>query len=88
VVFPDADAKIFVTASPEVRAARRFRERGGPSSGDALERRDELDARTNPLEPADGAVVIDSTDLTLEEVLGRALEAVEAARADRGGSDP
>ena len=87
VVFPDADVKIFVTASPEVRAARRLRERGGSAAADALERRDELDARTNPLEPSDGAVVIDSTSLSSEEVLGRALEAVDAARPDRAGSD-
>jgi len=80
VVFPDADVKIFVTASPEVRAARRFRERGTAAAGEALERRDALDARTNLLEPADGAVVIDSTDLSLAEVLDRALEAVAAAR--------
>jgi CMP/dCMP kinase len=87
VVFPDADVKIFVTASPEVRAARRFRERGEPAAGDAIRRRDALDSRTNPLEPADGAVVIDSTNLSLGEVLDRALEAVAAVRSARG-SDP
>jgi cytidylate kinase len=88
MVFPDADVKIFVTASPAVRAARRFRERGEAASGHALERRDALDSRTNPLEPADGAVVIDSTDLSLEEVLDRALEAVAEARLDASRSDP
>jgi cytidylate kinase len=87
VVFPDADVKIFVTASPEVRVARRFRERGVASAGDALERRDELDSRTNPLEPSEGAVVIDSTELSLIEVLDRALELVAAARPDRFRSD-
>jgi cytidylate kinase len=87
-VFPDADVKIFVTASPEVRAARRFRERGRAAAGDALERRDALDSRTNPLEPAEGAVVIDSTDLSLEEVLDVALEAVTAARPHSSRSDP
>ncbi len=87
-VFPDADVKIFVTASPEVRAARRFRERGEAAAGGALERRDALDSRTNPLEPADGAVVIDSTDLSLEEVLDRALEVVAAARPDLSRSEP
>jgi cytidylate kinase len=86
-VFPDADAKIFVTASPEVRAARRFRERGRASAGEALERRDELDSRTNPLEPSEGAVVIDSTDLSLDQVVERALEVVAAARPDRFRSD-
>jgi CMP/dCMP kinase len=87
VVFPDADVKIFVTASPEVRAARRFRERGEAAAGDALERRDRLDSMTNPLQPAEDAVVIDSTDLLVEEVLHVALEAIAAARPDlsRGG---
>jgi cytidylate kinase len=88
VVFPDADVKIFVTASPEVRAARRFRERGGAAAGGALERRDALDSKTNPMEPADGAVVIDSTDLSPSQVLDRALAAVAAARPQPAGSDP
>jgi CMP/dCMP kinase len=87
VVFPDAPVKVFVTASPEVRAARRRRERGDAEAGDAIERRDHLDARTNPLRPAEGAIVIDSTDLSAHEVLRRALEAVDRARPDvRGGS--
>ncbi len=87
VVFPDAPVKVFVTASPEVRAARRRRERGDAEAGDAIERRDHLDARTNPLRPAEGAIVIDSTDLSALEVLRRALEAVDRARPDvRGGS--
>jgi cytidylate kinase len=80
VVFPDATVKIFVTASPEVRAARRRRQRGGDAgAGAAVERRDVLDARTNPLEPAPGAVVIDSTDLPEDEVVRRALEAIAGA---------
>jgi cytidylate kinase len=86
VVFPDAHVKVFVTASPEVRAARRRRERGDAGAGEAIERRDHLDARTNPLRPAEGAIVIDSTDLSADEVLRRALEAVALARPDvRGG---
>jgi CMP/dCMP kinase len=80
VVFPDADVKIFVTASPEVREARRRLQRGDDAvAGAAVERRDALDARTNPLEPAPGAVVIDSTDLQEAEVVRRALEAVRAS---------
>lgn len=88
VVFPDADVKIFVTASPEVRAARRFRERGHAAAGAALERRDALDSRTNPIEPSPGAVVIDSSDLSPGGVLAEALAAVAAAHAERAGSDP
>jgi cytidylate kinase len=77
VVFPDANVKIFVTASPGVRAARRRRQRGDDATaGAAVERRDVLDARTNPLEPTAGAVVIDSTDLPEDEVVRRALEAI------------
>ena len=81
VVFPDADAKIFVTASPEAREARRGRERGEAAD---VRTRDALDARTNPLEPSPGAVVIDATDLSIGGVLARALEIVRAARPDLG----
>ena len=88
VVFPDADVKIFVTASPEVRAARRRQERGELVAADALERRDMLDSRTNPLTPAEGAVVIDSTELSAPEVLERALTVVARVRPELAGSDP
>ena len=81
VVFPEADAKIFVTASPEAREARRGRERGAAAD---VTGRDALDARTNPLEPSPGAVVIDATRLSIEGVLARALEIVHAARPDLG----
>jgi len=79
VVFPEADAKIFVTASPEAREARRGRERGGAAD---VQTRDALDARTNPLEPSKGAVVIDATDLSIAGVLARAMEIVRAARPE------
>jgi cytidylate kinase len=77
-----------VTASPEVRAARRFRERGEAAAGEALERRDALDSMTIPIEPADGAVVIDSTDLSPGEVLDRALAAVAGARPISAEGEP
>ena len=79
VVFPRADAKIFVTASREAREARRGRERGEAAD---VRTRDALDARTNPLEPSPGASVIDATDLTIGEVLAAAIEVVRAARPD------
>jgi len=82
VVFPGADAKIFVTASPDAREARRGRERA--AAGDVTTR-DALDARTNPLEPSPGAVVIDATNLSIAEVLARALEIVRNARPDLAG---
>ena len=82
VVFPDAPAKIYLTASPMVRATRR--------SGDAeastksveeiaaeIEARDHADStrEASPLRPADGALVIDTSELTIPEVVDRILEA-------------
>ena len=70
VVLPDADVKLFLTASPEVRAARRSEE-----GAEAVARRDRLDStRTaSPLEVPDGARVIDtgaqSVDQIVEEVV-------------------
>ena len=78
VVFPHADYKFFLTASPEVRAERRFQERlsrGETISVDTvlkeLEKRDHQDETRTlaPLKPAKDAVMIDSTGLSLEMVL-------------------
>jgi CMP/dCMP kinase len=76
-VFPDAPVKIFLTADPNARGSRRLAERS-PDRGvvHALHARDEQDARVNPLEPAADAAVIDTTDLTTEETVARALELV------------
>jgi len=88
VVFPDAPLKLFLRADPARRGDRRADERGAHDTDAvrvALERRDARDARTNPLEPAPDAVVIDTTDLSIEGTLDAALE--EAHRiwpADRG----
>jgi CMP/dCMP kinase len=76
VVAPDAPAKIFLTASEQARAQRRNAESGGGTATvvitrDALGRRDEADARTNALEAAPGAVTVDATDLTLDQVIDR-----------------
>ncbi|GIU96618.1 MAG: cytidylate kinase [Actinomycetota bacterium] len=81
VVFADAPVKLFVTAEPEVRAARRAAERGRSAApvGAALDRRDARDARTNPLAPAPDATVIDTTDRTIAETLHAALEVVARA---------
>jgi CMP/dCMP kinase len=84
VIFPAAPVKIFLTAAPGARARRRADERGagrvdaGTPVGDALHARDERDARVNPLVPAPDAVVIDSTELTADQVLAQALEVVRA----------
>lgn len=74
VVAPAAGAKIFLTASEEARAARRNTENGGGAGGvaatrEALTRRDSVDSRTNTLAAAPGAVVVDATELTLEQVI-------------------
>ena len=82
VVFPDADAALFVTAAAEVRALRRARERGGDvAAGADLARRDGRDARTSPLEPAPGAVVLDTSNLGIEGALERGLAIVRGRLA-------
>ncbi len=85
VVFPDAQVKIFLTASAEARADRRFRqlrETGQTVDRQALvediRQRDERDSQrpVSPLVPADDAEVLDSTDLTIEQVLDAMLALV------------
>ncbi len=87
VVFPDADAKFFLTASDEVRARRRFEElraRGDPSSLDQVladqRRRDRDDSQraVAPLEPAPDAVRLDTSALTLDQVVARLAAEVES----------
>lgn len=83
VVFPDACAKIFLTASAEERATRRVKQlqqRGLPADFDgilnAIKLRDEQDINraVAPLVPADDAVILDSTGLNIEQVLSRVAE--------------
>jgi cytidylate kinase len=85
VVFPDAEVKIFLDAAPEVRGNRRYRQ-AVPGEGPAqatvteaaviqdLKERDARDRNRedSPLRPAEDAVILDSTGLTLEEVLATA----------------
>ncbi len=75
-VFPDAQVKLFVTASPEVRAQRRFDEMVAKGENPTmeevrknLEERDYIDSHreTNPLRRADDAFVMDNSDMTLHE---------------------
>ena len=77
VVLPQAPLKLFVRADRNRRIGRRADERGDDvdSVGEALQQRDARDARTNPLQPAPGAVVIDTTDLSIEQTLDAALAA-------------
>jgi cytidylate kinase len=84
VVFPDADVKIFLSAAPDVRIQRREQERGGEVDGaSAVLRRDALDARTNPMEPASDAHVLDTSRLDAGQVLERVLALVRAAMTPR-----
>ncbi len=72
-VFPDAELKLYLTASPRVRAERRVAEAGGDVDEIAasIERRDLHDtSRTHgPLVEADGSIVVDTTGLSIDEVL-------------------
>ena len=86
VVFPDAVVKILLEAPSDVRAGRRIRERGGGDEvARAVDRRDALDARTNPLEPAPDAHVIDTTSLGPDEVLAESLRIVRGAAGPTAG---
>ena len=86
-VFPDATVKVFLTASPEERAKRRYKQLKDKGIGvnlAALSRdiaaRDKRDSERDvaPLRPADDARVLDSSDLTIEQVTERVLEWVRA----------
>jgi CMP/dCMP kinase len=76
VVFPDATVKLYLQAAPGARIDRRVRERPRSSSEEiaaVLENRDELDARTNPLTPPQGAIVIDTGALDADATLRTAI---------------
>lgn len=90
VIFPDATTKVFLTASAEERARRRhnqLKEKGVSVTFDGLLReilsRDARDAQraVAPLKPADDAVLLDTTGLSIDEVVDRVL-ALVPARAD------
>ncbi|AIY19905.2 Cytidylate kinase [Pimelobacter simplex] len=74
VVWPQAELKVYLTADPAARAARRALENGGAdltATQESLLARDKIDSgrAVAPLTMADGAVHVDSTDLTLDEVV-------------------
>ncbi len=92
VVFPDAPVKVFLTASDEERARRRQRDEAAAERAvdvvevqESLARRDALDAGrvASPLRPADDAIVVDTTALTIEAVVA---DIVERFRAKVPGS--
>ena len=78
VVLPDADVKVYLTASDDERARRRAGESGQPTAAEVaadLARRDQIDSSraASPLVVADGAVVIDTTGHTIDEVVDAVL---------------
>lgn len=92
VVFPDAELKIFLTASAEERARRRYlqlKKKGEsvtlPGLLEEIRERDERDTQRTvaPLKPADDAIVLDSTNLSIEQVLDHILAL--AAERDLAG---
>ena len=93
VIAPDAPAKLFITATPEVRATRRWKQlraRGHDIAFEAMLadiiKRDERDAGRGaaPMVQADDAVLLDTTDMDIETAFDAARRIVEAARAKHG----
>jgi cytidylate kinase len=80
VVLPDAQLKVYLCAAPEERARRRAHQAGREAELDrireAIKKRDRQDSEraTSPLKPAPDAVVLDTTTLSLEEVVSRVLD--------------
>jgi cytidylate kinase len=94
VVFPGADVKIYLDASAEERARRRANDpsHSGPAVGqaavaEAIAARDTSDATraVSPLALADDAVRIDTTRMSIDEVVARVLEIVEGIGGSRTG---
>ncbi len=87
VVLPDAELKVYLSAAPEERARRRASQTGREGELEriaaAIARRDRQDSEReiSPLKPAEDAVVLDTTLLTLEEVISEVLRLAE----DLGG---
>jgi len=80
VVFPNAKFKFFITASPEERARRRLAQPGETVDGATLAKvaadiaaRDKMDSerKVSPLKPAEDAILIDTTNMTIEEVVAK-----------------
>ena len=87
MICPDAEVKLYVTATAQVRAHRRWLEVGGDEA-QVLAEVVERDARDMcradaPLRPAPDATLIDTTSLGIEDAVARAVAVVEAALAAR-----
>lgn len=91
VVLPDAQVKIFLTASPEARAQRRYKElqeKGATDTYEAvladLKQRDYNDSHraTAPLKPAEDSVLVDTTALTLQESVQKVISVIQNKMTD------
>lgn len=91
VVAPEAEVKVYLDARPEVRAARRAGDlaplvastaSSREAVGQALAARDNLDNQTNRLKASDGAVHLDTSDLTLDQVVAAVVAMVRAAERE------
>ena len=89
VICPNAEVKLFVTANPEVRAERRFLELNAKGADvtraqvlDDVRERDARDAdrSTAPMKPADDAVLLDTSDLSIDQALSRAITLISKRR--------
>ncbi len=89
VVFPNADVKIFLTASPAERAARRVGQNGGDLERVAqeIQARDHIDSNRedSPLKPAPDSIHVDSTGLSIEEVVSSIVEIVHNKQSEHHG---
>lgn len=90
VVLPDADLKVFLTASAEERANRRFRETTDKSVTydqilEDIKKRDyqDMHRKIAPLRQADDAIVLDTTDMTAEEVVDRLVRMIYKIQKNR-----
>lgn len=89
VICPQAEVKLFVTASPEVRAERRYLELAGKgmdvTRADVLADVKERDARDSdrahaPLKPAEDAVLLDTSELSIDDAVARAIAVIDVKR--------
>ena len=97
VVFPDATVKVFLTASDDERARRRQQDEAAARREveverlrEAMARRDEADSTrsASPLQAADDAIVLDTTDLSVADIVTTIVDRYRAARSEgAGGSD-
>jgi cytidylate kinase len=86
VVWPDADVKVFLTASEHERVRRRgVDSEGGGETAETLARRDAIDSgrAASPTRAAADALVIDSTTRSIDQVVAQLLQLIDAARASR-----